>query len=1103
MTATGATRVEPTRAVRISTLLVASVDDTWVPAAWRERVAAAAAAHGGTPLRPLSRETIAAATFARPVDALEAALRLAGASGAGEGPDGPPPAVRAALDTHGPTTAPGLAAARLGIAVARCARLCAVARDGQVLLSRATRDLVADHLPEGIDLADLGVHRLPDLGQPERVYATVRPDAPRAGPLRSLDELPNNLPRDLTTFVGRERELAEVARAVAGARLVTLTGAGGCGKTRLALQSGADAAGLFPDGVWWVDLAPVPDAGLVGQAVARALGVRPLPGRTALDAAVAHLAARRALVLLDNCEHLVESAGEVAEALAEGCPEVHLLATSRAPLGVDSETVWRVPSLSLPDPDADPSPDALARSDAVRLFLERAAKVRPDLDVAGSGAALAELCARLDGIPLAIELAAARIGLMSVERIAAGLTDRFQLLTRGSRSALPRHRTLRASVDWSHDLLSEPERTVLRRLGAFSGGFTTEAVERVALDGVDLGAAEALAALVDNSLVVVERWNSQIRHRLLETVREYALERLDEAGEAEAVRDRHRDFFLALAERAAPGLVTARQLEWLDALDADGANLGAALERACATDAERALRLCTALTLWWKRRGKLAEAERCCEAALEAADPAPSALRARVIGERAYLLTFAGRYGDAIATAERALAMAEEVGDAGTAARALSVLGTARHGGDPLGCRAPLERSRQLARASGDDWCFVRATHILGRSHLTTDDYDVANRLFEECRAVAERVGNLDALSWTLFSMSQLRLFQGDFERFQELAERAVAAAHAVGEPSKGHAQVEMAYLEVARGHAEQALERLEASRLQLIATGAGFALPQTDVVIAVAQAALGDLDAARGGLEEVVASGGDFGWTLVRAILELADVLRVAGDLTGARERARTGLELSDRIGTGIGQAWAREVLGRVAAASGEWREAETLLDEALAIRADLELRLYLPQSLDAVAEVSAGLGDRARAARLLGAAERARRDLGLVRWGHHRPRAEALERDLRAALGDEPFGAALRDGAGLGLDDAVARAREESGSRRRATAGWESLTRTERDVARRAADGMTNREIAEAAFVAPATVKTHLAHVYAKLGVHNRAELTAELARHVELER
>ena len=386
---------------------------------------------------------------------------------------------------------------------------------------------------------------------------------------------PGGLPVALTSFVGRERELGELREELARARFLTLTGSGGCGKTRLAVRVVSELAGRFPDGVWWVELAPVADERLVPAAIGQALGVRPLPGVSELQACGAHLASRRALVILDNCEHLLGACAEAVEMLLSAGREVVILATSRAPLAAGGETVWRVPSLSLPAAVA--SVETLAGSDAGVLFVERARNARPGWELKDSTALeVAHICAALDGMPLAIELAAARLRMMSVEQIAAGVIDRFRLLTGGPRTAVARQRTWRASVDWSFELLSADERALLRRLAVFLGGFSLDAVERVcAGEGLRREQIlDLLGSLVDQSLVVCDERAGEMRYQLLETVRQYAQERLSEAGEAEALRTRHCEVFLALAEHAGARFESPRAADMVRAARSRGGEPG-------------------------------------------------------------------------------------------------------------------------------------------------------------------------------------------------------------------------------------------------------------------------------------------------------------------------------------------------------------------------------------------------------------------------------------------------------------------------------------------------------------------------------------------------
>ncbi|HEX8065988.1 MAG TPA: tetratricopeptide repeat protein [Thermoleophilaceae bacterium] len=1099
---------------RTVTVMVAGVEDSarlWEAApdamseaaeALSEAVSEAIGAHCGVRLAAGGgRDTIVAA-FQRPADATSAALEAHRAVDAGGWPQDLGRRCRIALHTHTSEWRPGFEDDRFGVVLGRCVRLCAIARGGQTVLSSATRSLVADRLPETAELIDLGVRRLPDLGPPEHVYGLIDRDrGSELGELRSLDVLPNNLPGDLSSFVGRDRELGEVRRALGGTRLLTVTGAGGCGKTRLALQSAADMVDRFSDGAWWVELAPIAEPQLVGQALAAALGVHPLPGQRPLDAAVAHLRDRRALVVLDNCEHLLGAVAEMADALLQGCAEVTIVATSRAPLGLPSETVWRVPSLSLPADSAPDADDALAVSDAARLFVERASRVHPGFAVTDATAPLlAEICEKLDGIPLAIELAAARVRLLSLEQIAAGLSDRFHLLTGGDRSGLSRHRTLRASVDWSHELLSDEERTLFRRLAVFAGGFSLDALEPVgAIDPAERsGALDVLASLVDKSLVVAEQDGAAVRYRMLETVREFALERLADGGELDAIRRRHAEYFLSRAEAAAPELMTARAGERLPDLDADAANLAAALAWTSAAEPEWALRLCAALTFWWKARRMFAAADEACARALEAAGPAPSSLRAQVLWTRGYLLTFAARYPEAIGTLREALETAEAVADRSTVARATGILGMIRGQPDPVGSRPMLERSRELAAEEGDEWCVAGAMNALTWSYLVNDDYDEAERIIEENRPLVERVGWLEYRAWHCTQASWPLMTRAEADALDESAGRAVRLARQAGDPvTECIASSFVARVELAQGRPEQARQRLLASRERAVASGTAMALLWTDMMLGGVRAALGDLAGAREGLERLVTTGADFGWGLSWATLELAEVLLAEGELDGAEERARAALEVAQRIQSPLCTAWGKELLGRVAAGRGRWADAETLLQEALGTRGELGLRLWLPQTLDALAEVASGLGNREDAARVLGAAERARSDLGFVRWPPDRPRLESLEAELRAVLGDERFESARDEGAGLALADAIGWLRRGRGARKRPSNGWESLTPTELEVTRHTAAGLTNPEVGAAMFISRGTVKSHLSRIYAKLGVRNRSELTAEAAR------
>ena len=498
----------------------------------------------------------------------------------------------------------------------RSARVMSAGYGGQILLSQESADLVERELPPGVSLRDLGQHQLKGMARPEHLYQVVVADLPQAfPPLTTGITRPNNLPANLTSFIGREQEIIEVCQRVRNSRLVTLTGAGGTGKTRLALRVAEEMLEGFPDGIWFVELAPVTDPELIGQTVAYTLGLQNTTESSYQALLDSYLRSRRLLLILDNCEHLLEACARLAHHLLQYCPQLTLLATSQQTLGVSGEIAYYVPSLVALDPSDRVSPEELAQTESVRLFTERAAAVLPGVKLSDETLlAAARICRRLDGIPLAIELAAARVKVLSVEQIAARLDDRFRLLTGGSRADLPRHQTLRASIDWSYNLLPEPQRLLLQRLSVFAGGWTLLAAEATCsgegLEGWEI--LDPLTGLVEKSLVVADHQSgAEARYHMLETIRQYAQERMEALGQGNAARDRHLAYFLSLAESYEPLLRTPQIYELLERLDLELDNLRGALSWALSknerTGAEQALRILSSLFYYWLIRVLLFE----------------------------------------------------------------------------------------------------------------------------------------------------------------------------------------------------------------------------------------------------------------------------------------------------------------------------------------------------------------------------------------------------------------------------------------------------------------------------------------------------------------
>jgi non-specific serine/threonine protein kinase len=584
----------------------------------------------------------------------------------------------------------------------------------------------------------------------------------------------------LTSFIGRAREIAEVKRLLGAARLVTLTGSGGAGKTRLALQVAADVVKDYPDGVWLAEFAPIADPALVPKTLASALTVPEQPGRDMTDTLVEALRPKSLLLMLDNCEHLLAACRDLAAALLRTCPHVHILGTSREGLGVPGETLWRVPSLSVPEDIRHlPRPEELLLYDAVRLFVDRAVTTTPGFTVTSENApAVAQVCRRLDGIPLAIELAAARVKVLAVEQIASRLDDRFRLLTGGSRLVLPRHQTLRAAIDWSYGLLSDRERAVLCRLSVFAGGWTLEAAEAVCTGGgiEPSDVLDLLTQLVDKSLVVAQTHGGEARYHLLETVREYGRERLHDSEAVEQVQRRHRDWYLALVERVEPKLDGRAREIWLDRLERENDNLRASLDWSFEhRDADAVMRLAKSLSRFWYMRGYWSEGLHWLEAALSLDRGAPSPMRARALNAAGELARLLGQTQRAVARLEESVAAYRGLGDKKGMANALLLLGaTAYRQSDYDRAAALLDESTALSRASGDKTTLAFSIYLLGILARVRGDYGKAETLCKESLTLDQPLGLKWRTGLALDGIGLVALCQGDYERAKSLFQQAL-----------------------------------------------------------------------------------------------------------------------------------------------------------------------------------------------------------------------------------------------------------------------------------------------------------------------------------------
>lgn len=979
----------------------------------------------------------------------------------------------------------------IGPTINRAARLRDLAHGAQTVLSGTTGDVVIDALPTDASLTDLGVHPLRDLPRPERVLQLCHPDLMNEfPPLRTSNAVAAlNLPVQLTSFVGRGAEMVDVARLVTDSRLATLTGAGGVGKTRLAIEVAAQVAGEFPEGVWFVDLAPITDPDIVPTALARALGLPDQPGSSTVDALSRFVGARRMLIVVDNCEHLIDVCADLIDALLGACPALTLLATSREPLGVAGEVTWRVPSLSLAD-------------EAVELFTERARLVRSDFAVDDDNATtVAELCRRLDGIPLAIELAAARVRALSLNEIRDSLHDRFRLLTGGARTAVRRQQTLRASVDWSHALLTVPERVLFRRLAAFMGGFDLDAARAVAAGGgvESYQVVDLLSLLVDKSLAVTEDAHGRTRYQLLETVRQYALEKLGESGEADAVRARHRDHYIVLATRLdAAGradnvaLLTQAELE-IDNFRAAFAWCG---ER---SETELALVLASSLQRLWTGRGRLREGISWLDSALTDVDHSDTEVSdlvlARALAEKALIQAWMGEWGvnDSIERAQQSLAIARTVDDRAVLARALTACcytsGFAAETG-----RQYFTEAIDLVRALDDEWTLSQILSWQGLGGFVAGDPMALSKAAEEGRDVAEAIGNPFDSRMCRFYLGWVGLWRGDLtgaiEQFGEVAAEADSCADVVVKTIALECQVQaLAY----HGDTSAACD-VGHEALQAAAEAGGIYPGVAYCAVAYAELASGDVAAA-----DVAYQAGwpdlslqpDIAATFIAPMVQAA---LAGGDVTTARRLADVGVDATN----GWHKMVALTLRARVAMAQGQPGQAERDAHAALVSGVDVQAVLGIPDVIDCLAGLAADAGSYPEAARLFSAAAAMRQGTGEVRFRIYQADYDASIAALRNAMGDNDFDTAWAEGGELSTPEVIAYAQRGRGERKRPASGWASLTPAEHDVVQLAAAGLSNNDIAAKLFVSPRTVQTHISHVYAKLGLTSRIQLAQEAARH-----
>jgi predicted ATPase/class 3 adenylate cyclase len=994
-------------------------------------------AHHGYPYKMIGDAFQAA--FSSALDALDAALEIQ--HGLSVEPWGETPIrVRMALHT-------GVTEERgddyVGPVLNRLARLLVAGYGGQILLTQATADLLIDQLPAGVLLKDLDTHNLKDLVRPEHIYQVVAPGLQTEFPaLKTTHRQPNNLPVQLTSFIGRQKEMAELRELLIRkeTRLVTLTGPGGTGKTRLSLQIAADLLDNFPGGTWLIELAPVSDPDVIPKLIATVLDIHETEDSPLLSALIDYLRAKKALLILDNCEHVVEACAALVDKLLRGCPSLLILASSREIFGIGGEIAFRVPSLTTPDLHHLPAPADIIQTEAVRLFVERAQAASPNFCLSDENAAdVTQIVRRLDGIPLAIELAAARVRYLTPAQIASRLDDAFRLLTGGSRAVLPRHQTLRALIDWSYNLLAAPEIALLRRLSVFSGSWTLEAAEAVCADPTGEGekpgvtgpeVLDVLTQLADKSLVIsISDSGRETRYRMMETIRQYAHEKLVESGESLSVRNQHLAYFLSLAEQAEPFLRSRQQVAWFDRLESMIENIRQAMEWGLENDVGAELRLAAALMWFWHIRWLASEGLQWLKQGLfnsgtgpgQSKPPVASPVRFKALLAWGALTSEHDRPDRAIPVLEECLAFYQSLAPEGQSevAKCYRFLATCLHRKrEHEKAEAFANRACSLYRELGDR--FGRSESLLILASEQADPVE-ARKMFLQLLALKQEIGDVDGIAFTLQSLSRLAFAEGDYQNALTWLDESLERFREVGNSRLTTTDLQnKAAILWAKGDYDLADKWIGEALLICQERGDSYQSSLTLLRRGDISLSCGDLEIAGQSYTEALHLAQETGnrRMLGATLAALGKIDALAGRSAQAEERYLSALATVRENHFPPLVSLIQMQQGKLALSRGDLEQADRLLHESLQGTLAMNDWNQAAYRLEALATLGVRRKEFSLAARLLGAANAHFR---LVENTLPQPEREQRSQDLallRQELGEEQFSACWQAGETLSIE-------------------------------------------------------------------------------------